>query len=80
METFDAACCDSLGTRNEYPHEGFVDVAYDEAHTLAEIQLDEAIAAERRARRTVAQARAIMHDIKSSRGHHDPKEHMLKRA
>ena len=35
---------------------------------LAETQLNEALPSERNARRTVAQARAIMHDIKSSRG------------
>ena len=35
---------------------------------LAGTQLKEALASERNARRTGAQARAIMHDIKSSRG------------
>ena len=40
----------------------------EEAFNLAETQLNEAFASERNARRTVAQARAIMHDIKSSRG------------
>ena len=40
----------------------------EEALNLAETQLNEALASERNARRTVAQARAIMHDIKGSRG------------
>ena len=35
---------------------------------LAGTELNEALASERNARRTVAQARAIMHDIESSRG------------
>ena len=44
----------------------------EEAFNLARTQLHEALASERNARRTVAQARAIMHEIKSSRGGHHP--------
>ena len=39
-----------------------------EAFNLAGAQLNKALASERNARRTVAQARAITYDIKSSRG------------
>ena len=44
----------------------------EEAFNLARTQLNEALASERNARRTVAQARAIMHDFKSSRGGYYP--------
>ena len=55
------------------PFEGsFADEDEDEAFHLAETQLNEALASERNARRTVAQARAIMHDIKSNRGGYYP--------
>ena len=50
----------------------FADVDEEEAFTLALTQLNEALASERNARRTIAQARAIMHDIKSSRGDYYP--------
>ena len=46
----------------------FADEDEEEAFHLACTQLNEAFASERNARRTVAQARAIMHDIKCSRG------------
>ena len=45
----------------------FADEDEEEAINLAGTQLNEALASGRNARRTVAQARAIMHDIKSSR-------------
>ena len=44
----------------------------EEAFNLTGTQLNEALASERNARRTVAQARAIMHDIKRSRGGNYP--------
>ena len=47
---------------------GFADEDEEEAFNLAGTQLNEALASERNARRTDAPARAIMHDIKSSRG------------
>ena len=50
----------------------FADEDEEEAFNLAETQLNEALDSERNARRTVAQARAIMHDIKSSRGGYYP--------
>ena len=43
----------------------------EEAFNFAGAHLNEALAVERSARRTVAQARAITHDIKSSRGGSD---------
>ena len=46
----------------------FADEHEEEAFNLAGTQLNEAIASERSARRTVAQARAIVRDSKSSRG------------
>ena len=46
----------------------FADEDEEEAFIVAGAPLDKALATERSARRTVAQARAIMHDIKSSRG------------
>ena len=46
----------------------FADEDEEEAFNLAGTQLNEALASKRNARRTVAQTRAIMHDIKSSRG------------
>ena len=46
----------------------------EESFNLAGTQLNEARASERNARRTVAQARAIMHDIKSSRGGYYPQD------
>ena len=50
----------------------FADEAEEEAFNLARTQLHEALASERNAKRTAAQARAIMHDIKSSRGGYYP--------
>ena len=46
----------------------FADEDEEEAFNLAGAQLNEALASERNARRTVAQAEASMHDIRSSRG------------
>ena len=46
----------------------FADEDEEEAFNLAGTQLNEALASVRNARRIGAQARAIMHDIKSSRG------------
>ena len=51
------------------PFEGtFADEDEEEAFNLARTHLNEALASERNARRTIAQAKAIMRDIKSSRG------------
>ena len=50
----------------------FADEGEEEAFNLAETHLNEALASERNATRTVAQARAIMHYIKSSRGGYFP--------
>ena len=50
----------------------FADEDEEEAFSLAETQLKEALVSEGNARRTVAQARAIMHDFKSSRGGYYP--------
>ena len=44
----------------------FADVDEEEAFNMAGAQLNDVIAAERSVRRTVTQAKAIMHDIKSS--------------
>ena len=49
----------------------FADEDEEEAFHLAEIQLNEALASERNATWTIAQARAIMH-VKSSRGGYYP--------
>ena len=46
----------------------FTDEHEEEAFLLAGNHLNEALVLERKARKTVAQARAIMHDIKTSRG------------
>ena len=46
----------------------FADEDEEKVFNVARAPLNKALAAERSARRTVAQARAIMHDIKSSRG------------
>ena len=57
------------------PFQGsFADEDEEEAFNLAGIQLNEALASERNARRTIAQARAIMHDVKSSRGGYYPQK------
>ena len=74
-DAWEQASVDEAGTweDEDHPFEGsFADEDEDEAFHLAETQLNEAFAPERNARRTVAQARAIMHEINSSRGGYDP--------
>ena len=74
-DAWEQASVDEAGTWEDEddPFEGsFADEDEEEAFHLAETQLNEALASERNARRTVAQARAIMHDIKSSRGGYYP--------
>ena len=69
-DAWEQASVDEAGTWEDEddPFEGsFADEDEEEAFHLAETRLNEALASERNARRTVAQARAIMHDIKSSR-------------
>ena len=58
----------------------FADEDEEEAFNLADTQLNEALASERNARRTVAQAMAIMHDINSSRGAYYPQGASKKRS
>ena len=70
-EAWEHASWDESAAREneaDYQDEGFADEDEEEAFTLAGTQLHETLAAERNARRTVAQARAIMHEIKSSGG------------
>ena len=70
-DAWEQASVDEAGTWEDEddPFEGsFADEDEEEAFHLAETQLNEAPASERNARRTVAQARAIMHDVKNSRG------------
>ena len=61
------------GKAEDHQFEGsFADEDEEEAFNLAGTRLNEALASERIARRTVAQARAIMHDLKSCRGGYCP--------
>ena len=70
-DAWEQASVDEAGTwevEDDSFEGSFADEDEEEAFTLAGTQLNEALASERNARRTTAQARAIMHDIKSSRG------------
>ena len=58
----------ATGTKDAMFDGCFADGDEEEAFIVAGAPLNESLATERSARRTVAQARAIMHDIKSSRG------------
>ena len=72
MDACEAASEDETGTWDveDNRFEGsFADEDEEEAFHLAETHLNEALASERNARRTIAQARAIMHDIKGSGGY-----------
>ena len=74
-DAWEQASVDEAGTWEveHDPFQGsFADKDEEEAFNLAGIQLNEALASERNARRTIAQARAIMHDVKSSRGGYYP--------
>ena len=70
-DAWEQASVDEAGTREDEDDQfegSFADEDEEESFNLAGTQLHKALASERNARRTVAQARAIMHDIKSSRG------------
>ena len=75
MDACEQASEDESGTwevEDDQIEGSFADEDEEEAFHLAETLLNEALASESKARRTITQARAIMHDIKSSRGGYYP--------
>ena len=75
MGACEPTSCNETSARNAENHVfsgSFADEDEEDIFNLARAQLKEALAAERSARRAVAQERTIKHDIKSSRGGYDP--------
>ena len=74
-DAWEQASVDEAGTWEDEDDQfegSFTDEDEEEAFYLAGTQLNEALTSERNTRSTIAQARAIMHDIKSSRGGYYP--------